>query len=107
MPFQKGKSGNPGGRPKGSPKVIRELKKASVRAAKTLISLLDSEDEDIRLKASKEIVDRELGRPAQAIQDVQGNNIMGAVVFLPPKNTQEQNEKIQREQRLKREKEKL
>lgn len=69
MPFVKGKSGNPGGRPieakevkalalAACPDVIREL----IRISK------ESSDERSRVAAGKELLDRGLGKAAQAVE---------------------------------------
>jgi hypothetical protein len=83
--WKDGKSGNPGGRPKIDPKIKKALEAACPKAVRVLISLLDSDEEDIRLKASNSILDRNLGKPAQAITDSSGNDIAGVVVYLPQK----------------------
>ena len=66
-PFEKGVSGNPSGRPKENPKVRELLKQHSVEAAETLVGLLKSEIEKIRLMAAQEILNRTEGKPMQAV----------------------------------------
>ncbi|GHT03028.1 hypothetical protein AGMMS50276_33100 [Synergistales bacterium] len=61
-PWAKGQSGNPSGRPKQNPEVVETLKAHSVEAAETLIELLTSKDENIRLKAAQVILDRTEGK---------------------------------------------
>ena len=63
--FPKGVSGNPGGRPKMNPEVKEILKAASPDAARTLVELLNSEKESIRLTAAQDILDRTQGKAIQ------------------------------------------
>ena len=67
--FVKGVSGNPGGRPKTIPEVKEILKAASPDAAKTLVELLNSEKDSIRLAAAQDILNRTQGKPLQ-MQDI-------------------------------------
>ena len=67
--FQKGVSGNPGGRPKGNPEVKEILKAASPDAARALVELLNSEKDSIRLAAAQDILDRTEGKAIQ-MQDI-------------------------------------
>ena len=62
-PFPKGRSGNPGGRPKADPEVKEILKAASPAAAKKLVSLVRSRSEKIALVACTEILNRTQGKP--------------------------------------------
>jgi hypothetical protein len=80
MPFEKGKSGNPGGRPKEKPfaEALRmELASAGAdhkklrEIAKNLITLA-SEGSEKALPAIREIADRMDGKPAQAIENGDG-----------------------------------
>ena len=64
--FQRGVSGNPGGRPKSDPAVKEVLKAASVEAAQELVALIHSGDPRVALAACREILDRVEGRPLQA-----------------------------------------
>lgn len=73
-PFQKGVSGNPGGRKKIPPDVKSLAKDNGLDAMKALIGLLKSSDERVKLQAATVILDRGFGRVAQAADpdDVKG-----------------------------------
>lgn len=64
MPFKPGQSGNPGGRPRVVGHV-RDLAQAHIdKCVTVLIDLLASENENIRLAAARELLDRGCGKPA-------------------------------------------
>jgi hypothetical protein len=69
MPFIRGQSGNPGGRPKAVADVLDMARGHSVRAIEFLASVMDDTSADLRARvaAAKEILDRGLGRPPQAL----------------------------------------
>lgn len=67
MPFVKGQSGNPGGRPKENAEVKRLAREQGVAAIAKLVALMASEDERISLAASQALLDRAFGKPAQTI----------------------------------------
>ena len=83
-PFQKGVSGNPGGRPKVNPEVKEIMNAASPKAAQVLVELLDSEKEMMRYYAAQEILNRTQGKPIQAQEiNVSGNlDVRGQVRAL-------------------------
>lgn len=61
-----------GGRIKGTPnKSTAEIKSLAQdygeKAIRTLVKLMDRKDPDIALRASKELLDRGYGRPAQSV----------------------------------------
>jgi hypothetical protein len=62
--WERGSSGNPGGRPKPPDGLRTRLAELSPRAVERLGELLDSGDERVRLEAARTILDRHLGRPA-------------------------------------------
>lgn len=64
--WTKGKSGNPAGRPKDA--IAPLAREKSVEAFNTLLALLKSEDENIRLKASLAIIERGFGKPIQPLE---------------------------------------
>ncbi len=64
--FQPGQSGNPGGRPKLTPKALEvrgACRVASVRAIERLTELLEDPDSTVALKAAAEILRRAWGEP--------------------------------------------
>ena len=63
VPFQKGKSGNPGGRTKQFAQCQRLCREASPDAARRLIELIQSEDERVALMAADKVFERAWGRP--------------------------------------------
>ena len=69
MPFVKGQSGNPGGRP-GVPADVRELcKSRAVDAINTLAAVMTDVEAPpaARVAAANAILDRGFGKPAQTI----------------------------------------
>ena len=67
-PFKPGQSGNPSGRPKVEG-FIRELaQRHGPEALQTLVELLRSGKEPIRLGAAEALLNRGYGRPAQAVE---------------------------------------
>ena len=63
-----GASPNPGGRPRTDPEIRQALEAGSLAAAQRLVALTGSEDERVALAASVAVLDRTLGRPAQALE---------------------------------------
>lgn len=66
--FQKGQSGNPGGRPKTVALVRNGCSKLLPRSLARLALLLESEDEKVALAAVKEVNDRAVGRASVALE---------------------------------------
>ena len=65
--FQKGKSGNPGGRVKGE-KDVRELaQKHGKHALMRLIEFIDAESPKVAMTAAQAVLDRAYGKPPQSI----------------------------------------
>ena len=65
--FQRGQSGNPGGRSK-LPADIREAFKAKApQALEVLTRCLQSDDDRVAMMAAQAILDRGYGKPAQTI----------------------------------------
>lgn len=69
MKFEKGKSGNPGGRPKEVMDVIQLARKATPMAMKTLTTIADNDDAPpaARVAAANALLDRGWGKPHQPI----------------------------------------
>ncbi len=66
--WEKGQSGNPGGRPKEVAEVRELARQYTEEAIQTLVTLMQSAKlERTRLAAASELLDRGYGRPPQAI----------------------------------------
>jgi Family of unknown function (DUF5681) len=67
--FKKGKSGNPGGRPRQLASVMHEARRYTFEAIRTLAELMrTAESESVRLNAAEAVLSRGWGRPTQALQ---------------------------------------
>lgn len=69
MAFQKGQSGNPGGRPKRDAAINGAARKHAMRAIETAVAIMDDDTvaPKTRLAAASLILDRGYGKPAQTI----------------------------------------
>ena|ERR1700730_11562314 len=68
MAFVKGQSGNPGGRPKKDQEIKALAQEECAAAIKRLAFWRDSEEARASVAASVALLDRGLGKPAQAIE---------------------------------------
>lgn len=87
MPFEKGKSGNPGGRPKEIHEV-KELARAHTKEAiDRLVHWMRSNDAKASVSASQALLDRGYGKPAQAIEGVgeDGSLVMTGYISMRPR----------------------
>jgi hypothetical protein len=68
-PFEKGKSGNPSGRPKTPPEIKEAFTKLVPRALQTLQEILSDPEarQGDKIRASEVILDRALGKAVQQI----------------------------------------
>ena len=66
-PWQKGQSGNPGGRPKIAAEVKAEAQKYTAEAVETLVRWMRSDDPQASIRAATALLDRGCGRPEQAV----------------------------------------
>ena len=91
MPFEKGKSGNPGGRPKVSMEVKELARQHGPAAVAKLVEHLEGDDGRLAQTAAMALLDRGYGKPAQSIDldaTVQGE--IKAEVTLRPQETKEE-----------------
>jgi hypothetical protein len=65
--FEKGKSGNPGGRPKIELEVIRAAQDVSVEAVNRLAHWMRCDDPKASIPAAEKLLNRAFGTPAQTV----------------------------------------
>ncbi len=66
MPFEKGQSGNPGGRPKEDAGVRAAARLHGIEAIDKLVELMNGDNPRISVAAAQAILDRGFGKPAQS-----------------------------------------
>lgn len=97
--FKGGKSGNPGGQTKDIAKMrlqmAREFAFICPEALKTVAELRFSEDENIRLKAAIEILNRGIGKPKEQVElsGQDGQPIKHSVILDTPLTKDEWDER--------------
>ena len=68
MPFVKGKSGNPGGRPKEENGVRTAARSHGMAAINKLVELMNGDDMRVAVSASQALLDRGFGKPSQSME---------------------------------------
>jgi hypothetical protein len=93
--FKKGKSGNPGGRPRALASVMHEARRHTLEALKVLLKLMrTAESESVRLNAAEAILSRGWGKPIQALQ-VDGRFLTKKLVDMTPDEIRDFEERIE------------
>lgn len=91
MPFKRGQSGNPGGRP--SDTALRELCRAkTAEAVKTLKEIMSNKKAPpaARISAACALLDRGYGRPSQVVTGAEGGPITVELVQFSSALSQKQ-----------------
>ena len=81
-PFQQGKSGNPGGRPKLAGHVREIARQHTERAIQVLVRSLESTDERVRIAAANAILDRGFGKPGREEENTEDSRLLEFVRLI-------------------------
>lgn len=81
-PFEKGQSGNPGGRPKSVKEVQELAREHTVDSIKALVKNLKDESGTVRNAAATELLNRAWGRAPQVITGEGGEGPLKAEVTI-------------------------
>ena len=87
MPFEKGQSGNPGGRPKENAEVKRLAQEHGPAAIAKLVELMGCGQARTEVAAAIALLDRGYGKPAQVIagdDDLPAVKMEGVLKFVKP-----------------------
>lgn len=71
--FKKGKSGNPGGRPKTAPNFREKCRELSIRALRALEEVIKDKsaaNRQARVAASRVVIEHAYGKPPQTIENI-------------------------------------
>ncbi len=82
VPFPKGKSGNPGGRPKENAEVKELAKAYTAQAIERLAHWMQSDNAKASVAAANALLDRGWGKPAQALTGPDGEKLQQPVIYL-------------------------
>lgn len=75
MPFQKGQSGNAGGRPKGAGELKERARGYTEAAVAVLVAALSGKDQKLRVQAAQILLDRGWGRAEQQNEHAFGGDV--------------------------------
>lgn len=81
-PFEKGRSGNPSGRPKEDPELKAICRAHTKVAVERLIYWMGTDNPKASVSACKEILDRAWGKPSQDVNLDAGGNITVQILNL-------------------------
>jgi len=78
--FEKGKSGNPGGRPKGEGEVKELARAFTSEAVERLADWMRSDNAKASVAASTALLDRGWGRPSKEITGADGGPVVLSII---------------------------
>lgn len=76
MPFKKGKSGNPGGRPKVAGTIREIAQQHGEDAIFRLVELMHDDDKRVALAACTAVLDRGYGKPQLIVESTKAEEIL-------------------------------